>query len=393
MAARRQIAFLSFYSVFYTARGLSSLIIPLYFVSVEIPLIGVGVAIAVYGASLLFFEILWGVVLDRVGPEPLVFTAVALTSVTYVLLPFVRTPETAALTEFVLGASGPVIAVVARSSVVRESDPGRWASGFGIIGSAFAVAQLLGSLLGTVSVPSFGFVNSFYLAAAFSVVAYAIYLRLVRSNGASYRHGGPGPAPSAEARFRLDWRGFPLLGLIAVPTFMGFAFFTNIIQLVVTQTPRISGSGSDAGLVVSAFWLSTAFFQPIVSTRGAKRTRTWIAVAIIASFGLFALMTQLYSVWEMGVSALIEGFCFSVISPLSLSLLMVGIPRRYSGRAMGIYGAAEDVGLILGPLIGSAVWVEFGLTPAYLSLGAAFLFVLVPFLISMRAEVSPVVQE
>lgn len=63
---------------------------------------------------------------------------------------------------------------------------------------------------------------------------------------------------------------------------------------------------------------------------------------------------------------------------------MVGIPQRYAGRAMGIYGAAEDVGVILGPLIGSAVWVQFGLTAAYLTLGATFLVVLVPYAVAMR---------
>jgi MFS transporter, DHA1 family, multidrug resistance protein len=108
----------------------------------------------------------------------------------------------------------------------------------------------------------------------------------------------------------------------------------------------------------------------------------------LASFGLFAAMTQLYSIWELVVGAVVEGLCFSVISPLSLSLLMVGMPRRYTGRAMGFYGAAEDIGLILGPLVGSAVWVEFGLTTAYLTLGGIFLAVLIPYLGAIRGRAS-----
>jgi hypothetical protein len=42
------------------------------------------------------------------------------------------------------------------------------------------------------------------------------------------------------------------------------------------------------------------------------------------------------------------------------------------------------VGVILGPLIGSAVWVQFGLTSAYLTLGSTFLLVLIPYSIAMR---------
>ncbi|MDA4135810.1 MAG: MFS transporter [Thaumarchaeota archaeon] len=384
MSGRDGRTFISFYSAFYVARGFAGLIIPLYFVSVGIPVIGVGVAIGVFGASLLIFEILWGVLLDRMGPDRLVFAAVALNAVTYVLVPFVKTPEGAVITEFVLGASGPILAVVARSGVIRQRESGGWASGFGLLGGIYAVSQLVGSLLGGAAAPSIGFADSFYLTAGISVAAYVFYLRFVRRGPTTADTATHVAAPAIEPRPPLDWRGLPLLGLVAVPTFIGFAFFTNIIQLVVIQTPRISGTDFEAGIVVSCFWLSTAIFQPLLSRRGANNARRWIGLALVASFGVFALMTQFYSVWEIAAGAFLEGACFSAISPLSLSLLMVGIPKRFAGRAMGIYGAAEDVGIIIGPIVGSAVWVEFGLTPAYLTIGAAYLAVFVPYAAAMR---------
>jgi hypothetical protein len=65
---------------------------------------------------------------------------------------------------------------------------------------------------------------------------------------------------------------------------------------------------------------------------------------------------------------------------------MVGTPKRHAGRAMGTYGAAEDVGISVGPRVGSAIWVQFGLTAAYLTLGASFLAVLVPCVVAMRGQ-------
>jgi MFS family permease len=192
------------------------------------------------------------------------------------------------------------------------------------------------------------------------------------------------PLPRVASDARLEWRGLTLLGLVAVPTFIGYAFFTNVIQLVVTRVPNISGSAFDAGLVIASFWLSTAIFQTVLSPKGAPRARFWIALALFANFILFAVMTRLYTVPELVLAAFFEGACFSAISPLSLSLLMVDIPRRYVGRAMGIYGAAEDVGVILGPVLGTAIWVEFGLSYSYLAIGVAFLLVLVPFVFSFR---------
>ncbi len=384
MGGRERFSFISFYWVFYVSRGFASLIIPLYFVSAGVPILGVGVAIGVWGVSLLFFEILWGVLLDRMGSGRLVLTAVALTVLTYSLVPFVKSSEGAVVTEFVLGASGPILSVVARSGVVRGRESLGWASGFGVLGAVYSIAQVTGSILGSLSNASFGFVYSFYVAAGISAVSYAVYLRL-----------GAGEPPAADRVLRtdpseneprppLDWRGLPMMCLVAVPTFIGFTFFTNIIQLVVTQAPSIRGTDLDAGIVVSSFWLSTAIFQLLLSRMAVSNVRWWIGVALVASFGVFALMTQFVSVWEIAAGAFLAGACFSVISPLSLSLLMVGIPKRYTGRAMGIYGAAEDIGVILGPVVGSAVWVEFGLTPAYLTLGAAYLAVFVPFALAAR---------
>lgn len=385
LSGRERFSFISFYWVFYVSRGFAALIIPLYFVSVGVPILGVGVALGVWGASLLFFEILWGVLMNRMGSGRLVFAAVALTALTYVLIPLVKSSGGAVATEFVLGASGPILSVVARSGVVRERESMGWASGFGVLGAVYSLAQVAGSFLGNVSNASFGFVDSFYVAAGISVTSYLVYLRLGGRRPLDAEHAQRVTIQEKEPRPALDWRGLPMMCLVAVPTFIGFTFFTNIIQLVVTQTPSISGTDFQAGIVVSSFWLSTAIFQLLLSRRGMTHVRGWIGAALVASFGVFALMTQFQSVWEIATGAFLAGACFSVISPLSLSLLMVGIPKRYSGRAMGIYGAAEDVGVILGPLVGSAVWVGFGLTPAYLTLGATYLAVFVPYAIAMRS--------
>jgi MFS family permease len=384
LSSRSRLPFLSLYSVFTLMRGVTGLLLPLYFVSVGIPLLQVGISIGFFGVSLLIFEILWGVLFDRMGPDRLIFASVAMTAATFLIVPFVRNTGGAILVEFLLGISGPILAVVTRSQVIRQNDSGRWAGGFGLLGGIYALAQALGSLVASLTEPVISFGTTFFIAAAVSVLAYLLYLLSNRDAAG----GGPGAvragSAGTEPRPPLDWRGLPLLSLVAVPTFIGFSFFVNLMQLVVTQTPSISATTTQAGVVLSSFWVSTAVFQPLVASRGGLGARRIIAVALACSFGVFALLTQLHSVWQIVVAGLLEGACFSAVSPLSLSLLMVGIPTRYAGTAMGIYGAAEDVGIIVGPLVGTAIWVQFGLTAAYLALGATFLIVLVPFVIAMR---------
>ncbi len=385
MSSRSRIPFLSLYSIFTVTRGVTGLLLPLYFVSVGIPDLQVGISIGFFGASLLIFEILWGVLFDRLGPGRLVFASTILTAATYLLVPFVRNAGGAILVEFLLGVSGPILAVVTRSLVIRQNESARWAGGFGLLGAIYALAQAAGSILASLTEPAISFANTFYLAAAAMVVVYLVYLRSPNRAEAADSQPAPVTDPAKKGpRPPLDWRGLPLLSVVAVPTFIGFSFFVNLMQLVVTQTPSISATEFQAGVVLSSFWVSNAVFQPLFSSRGGGNARRIIAIALAASFGVFALLTQLHEIWLIAVAGLLEGACFSAVSPLSLSLLMVGIPTRYAGTAMGVYGAAEDVGIIIGPLLGSAVWVQYGLTPAYLALGATYLAVLVPFAISLR---------
>jgi len=385
LSGRSRLPFISLYSIFTILRGITGFLLPLYFFSIGIPDLQVGISIGFFGASLLISEILWGVFFDRVGPERLILASTAATAATYLFLPFVRNTEGAILAELLLGMSGPILAVVSRSLVIIQNESGRWAGGFGLLGSIYALAQLVGILVAGLTESSIHFGNLFYIAAVATVVVYLVYLRSARRAGPRDGFGEIGTDPGKnDPRPPLDWRGLPLISLVAVPTFIGFSFFVNIMQLVVTQTPSISATYLQASVVLSSFWVANVIFQPLLSLRGGSRARLVIATALAASFGVFALLTQLSDVWEIAAAGLMEGACFSAISPLSLSLLMVGIPKRYAGRAMGIYGAAEDVGVIIGPLLGSAVWVQFGLTAAYLALGATFLFVLVPYVIAMR---------
>lgn len=110
----------------------------------------------------------------------------------------------------------------------------------------------------------------------------------------------------------------------------------------------------------------------IFGSIGAGRAKLLITVGLAANMLVFLLLPRANSIVEIGALAFLDGICFSTVSPLSLSLLMLRTPKRRVGAAMGIYGAAEDVGLILGPLLGGVAWAQFGIEGAYLLLASSF---------------------
>ena len=248
MSGRSRLPFISLYSIFTAIRGVSGLILPLYFVSVGIPDLQVGISIGFFGASLLIFESCGASSSTGWARGLAIFASTALSTATYLLLPFVRNVEGAILAEFLLGASGPILAVVARSLVISRSESSGWAGGFGLLGAIYAMAQVVGALIASLTSPAIGFGDTFYLAAATTVSVYLVYLRWSRSTGSWAGLGDlatglakdePRPSPGLARP--------PPLALVAVPTFIGYSFFVNIMQLVVTQTPSISRPSSRRG--------------------------------------------------------------------------------------------------------------------------------------------------
>ncbi len=137
--------------------------------------------------------------------------------------------------------------------------------------------------------------------------------------------------------------------------------------------------------MISLFSVSNVVFQPLLGAKLAGRARSFIALGLFLNFCVYVVLTRVGSMLAFDALAVAESFIFAMVSPLSLSLLMVRTPRRFSGRVMGTYGAAEDVGIILGPVVGTFVWVNFGLQTAYLAMGVPLLAVLIFYLAASRA--------
>jgi MFS family permease len=59
------------------------------------------------------------------------------------------------------------------------------------------------------------------------------------------------------------------------------------------------------------------------------------------------------------------------------------VPPGRQGLAFGVYGIAEDVGLLGGPLLGGILWDSFGPTVAFVGFAFAYLAALCGTLIAL----------
>jgi predicted MFS family arabinose efflux permease len=369
------------YFTWYTARGISTFILPLYLSAVGIPIVEIGVALGIAGASLLVFELAWGFVLDRFGVGRTLPAVEALAVLTFLALPLVRTTSEAYVVSFFLGMTSPVMVVIGRSLLVGESESSGWGTGFGLLGAAVTLGFGAGALVGGFASSSYGYAITFYAAAVLSIVPYPLY-SLMRPREKRTLAALEATPAAGQGGLGMDWISLSVLGVVSVPLFMAGAFFTGIMQLIVTQTPSLGANNNDAAVMVALFSLFSAFFQPLLGWKLGPHARRYIAVGLLLNFFVFLGLTSAETMLEIDALAVAEAFCFSIVSPLSLSLLMVRMPKSLSGRVMGAYGAAEDVGIILGPVLGAVVWANYGLQATYETIGLPLLGVLVFYLVA-----------
>jgi MFS family permease len=94
----------------------------------------------------------------------------------------------------------------------------------------------------------------------------------------------------------------------------------------------------------------------------------WILAGLL--FGALAFCVPLLSpaILFVFIAAFLAGISFSMLGPLSLTLFVGLVPRSRKGLAIGVYGAAEDIGIIIGPALFSVALVGFGVSTAFIAI-------------------------
>ena len=78
------------------------------------------------------------------------------------------------------------------------------------------------------------------------------------------------------------------------------------------------------------------------------------------------------------------GIASSAITPLALSVLSFGVLPSRLGKVFGLYGAAENSGIILGALAGGLLWADFGYTAVFFVIGTLVMGTAVAYRIATR---------
>jgi len=383
---RKFFPILAFLLLYQMARGMTLPLFPQYYQSINLSAIDIGIAFAAYGVSFLVFEALWGFIFERFGTKgtmpPL---AIALTAVAILLFARPSTLPQLVGVESLLGLGLGGAGVFPRLAIAHMTSYADRGRAFGMLGLTYSIGATVGALLAGVSGSLIGVPRSFVLAGAICFASIIPVWLGYRSQTDGVVEVTPSSGNNPPPSIRLNKIGIIVLGMVGLIAAGGNGFFTLLLPNILIKEPGLAISPFQISIVIALYNLSTGLMQPFVGSLGSRKPVSWIVGCLVATGICYFAIIFAHTVPKVELITLFTGVVYAAITPLTLSLLTTFISRSYWGRIIGLYGAAEDVGIIIGSSLGSFVWGIWGYQYSFVMMGSIYALVGLTCFLAYRA--------
>lgn len=345
-----------------TVLGALAPVLPLYVVSQGAGPAQWGLMGAGAGLLMIFSEPVWGWLADRLGiRRPYWIGRVGLAIGLWLL---VWWPGLLAvvLYQLVTGLFEPTSGVLARGYMVRAYTPSRQMFGLSVHLVVASVCLAIGSTTGGWLYQHVGPQSVFVLVASLGTLGILAALLPVEPP--------PFPAmPSSSSGRQTGWLGYlnqgtVIIGMVAVVQFLSNRLVRSFLVLLARD--RAGLDASSAGVLFAIFSLANVAFLMLFNRLDRRMSLTTrVAVGLALGAAAMALYSLARSFGGLTAAVTVDALGWSLASPARI--VMVGRfcePGSY-GRSLGLHGAFENVGLLLGPALGGLLWASVGPPAAY----------------------------
>ena len=338
----------------WTAVFAISPVLPIYVRDLGFSIADLGIIAASTGVALMIFEPLWGLLTDRVGAKKILLLSTLVAAFITFSYTFVRDFSGFILLRFLTGVFGSAAGVSSRTLALKVVSRGERA--FGVWHTIFAAAGVTGPLIGGyLATTSYDLV--FYTSTAISLVAFFISFGIPESTNSH-----PLGKEFALKNMSKAERKILLItsALIIMPVFLK-SVYTTFMPVFAKESPKFLLSPFEIGLAFTAIGV-VGFLVPLLFSELSNKTGTMIVI----TFGMLLLASSLLlmpvitGLPLLYLASIILGIGEAAVSPLMMAFLTGKIHLSKRGLAIGIYGAGEDIGILLGPIIGGYVYQSYG---------------------------------
>jgi MFS family permease len=339
----------------------------------------IGLLFASFSLMQFVFAPLWGRLSDRIGRRPVLLVGLAGSVVFYWVFGYGATvsPEQADFAIFLLfvarvgaGIAGATISTAA--AVIADcTPPEQRKRGMALIGAAFGVGFTFGPLIAFAAVkyfPSQGHGAVGYVAAGLSFIALLIgFLKMPETRVPGRPHERRGWFGHLFETLRT-----PTIGLLVVSYFLATFGFANFEATLALLTKDAFGYSDDQNFLVFAYvgfvlvFVQGGVYRPMAH-RFSEVTfiRTGVLLMMLGLAGIAVLAATAGGAGEAGNGSLamllivmavaITGFAF--LNPSVSALISRRSDPSRQGEVMGVNQSANAMARILGPFIGSVLFM------------------------------------
>ncbi|MDA4132460.1 MAG: MFS transporter [Thaumarchaeota archaeon] len=356
-------------------------ILPFRFQSLGLSVVQYGIAVAILALGMLLTEGVWGVFAFRIGKVRTILFLGIVVALIYVAIGVSDSFLTLAVSLGLLGALGIFQVPLVRWIALTALGPGTGGRGTGIFGLFSGVGLVVGTALGPLVYVEFGF-------SALTLVVVALYLvGLAMIVVLPWQQVTLPPRQRGFVRHMREvvTKPFVLAAALAVFAFFGRALVWNFLQYY--SVSLFQGTPSEAGYVIGAAQgaslVSGALLGTVVDRWGPGRSTPFGFVLV--TLGIFGtLFSSSYT--EMFGATMVFATGLGWLSASILPLALGPMPARLQGTALGVFGSFEDFGLLLGPILISAIYTAYGADTIFLVVGAVELSGLLFSLVMVEAD-------
>ena len=322
-----------------------------------------GLSVTTGGVLWMLLARWWGGVGDKRGRKPVLVVGFAALGLVYLALAYgidlaLRRDITAAAALVLLvvarglvGAFYAAVPPTAAALIADTTRPAARPAAMAKLGSANALGLVLGpAAAGWLAGRDLAL--ALYFAALLPLLALVVVaLGLPSGAPAAARPPGAPPMKLLDRRLReAALTAFAAMGSVAIAQVLVGFFAIDRLNLSVDEGARV------AGLSLAAVGCSLMVAQQLVMRLKHVPMGRWIGVgALIAGLGFFGV-TLVTTQWQMLLSYAVMSFGMGMIFPNFQALAANAVQPHEQGAAAGTLSAAQGLGMVLAPLIGTVLY-------------------------------------
>lgn len=347
----------------FVAGELLTPVLPLFAEEAGLDASTIGVLFSIMMVGVAISEVFWGWLVDRIDLKLAIFIGTVLYGLVILSFRFITTLPLFAPLFFIYGFCRSPIFIVGRWFVSIYAPDDMKTMAVSILFAASGIVETIGAFASGYIVRAGGFHLLFYTASTITISAgLGIVLMGRRLDFQKHRSEvkkSPGrTSPPPEIRLE-DKHVTLFIGFIGTLYFICFGIFSTYVPLFASQVVQANTIEITRLFGIRSL-ITTLTMIPLGQLADRKGAWGFMPLGMfIVAVSMLTIATSESYAWLL-LGSILFALGSSIYHPIGTAILSKIIPVHWTGTAMGLYGLMEDIGWMLGPLIGGYLWEYAG---------------------------------